>query len=315
MPSNYSYQPPLDLDAATQEFRPPEYDSDDDIEFFPDEALNHINDPESINMIKTLHREYSDTALRGYGSYVEFGMLDQYDADMHGDTTLRNPHTARVFMHFLSATSVSISVFERSQKDHSHFFMDSAASIADQGLWTYKLPLMAIHHQGLLHAMLAISSLHIAKLQNCSLAPALKHYMNSIKRIHKSAGSQRKRHLVTTLAATLLLAFYEVMTADLSKWTWHLSAATYLVQETDFAFMSYLFKTYQAQDESASPLRCDDDLISTIIGRTVSWDTPPDRTNPIDSFDTQKYEIYQDLFWWYARQDVYQSMMSGNPLL
>jgi hypothetical protein len=313
MPSSYSYQPPLDLDAATQEFREVDYNIENDIDFFPQEALGHINDPESINMIKTLHREYSDTALRGYGSFVETGMLDQYNADAHGNTTLRNPHTARVFMHFLSASSISISVFERSQKDHSHFFMDSAASIADQGLWTYKLPLMAVHHQGLLHAMLAISSLHIAKLQNCSLQPAMKHYMSSVKRIQKAVQNPQKRRLVTTLAGTLLISFYEVMTADLSKWTWHLSGATYLIQETDFAFMTYLSKTYQHELES--PLNCDDDLISMIIGRNVSWDTPPDRRNPVDSFDIEKYQIYQDLFWWYARQDVYQSMMSGNALL
>jgi hypothetical protein len=36
---------------------------------------------------------------------------------------------------------------------------------------------------------------------------------------------------------------------------------------------------------------------------------------PIDENDVQRRESYCDLFWWYCKQDVYQSMTSGKQLL
>lgn len=36
---------------------------------------------------------------------------------------------------------------------------------------------------------------------------------------------------------------------------------------------------------------------------------------PIAENDVQVQESYCDLFWWYCKQDVYQSMISGNQLL
>lgn len=50
---------------------------------------------------------------------------------------------------------------------------------SQQNLWTYILPLKALNHQGLLHAMLALASLHIARLQRASATPSYKHYGRS----------------------------------------------------------------------------------------------------------------------------------------
>ena len=35
----------------------------------------------------------------------------------------------------------------------------------------------------------------------------------------------------------------------------------------------------------------------------------------LSPFDLSRYELYQDLFWWYAKQDAYQSIVGGNGLL
>lgn len=42
------------------------------------------------------------------------------------------------------------------------------------------------------------------------------------------------------------------------------------------------------------------------LGEEWQWVTPKDIEN---------YEILRDLFWWYAKMDVYQSMLGGTKLL
>ena len=85
--------------------------------------------------------------------------------------------------------------------------------------------MMALHHQGLLHAMLALASLHIARLQGASVTPSFKHYAYALKRIHHCVGHPQKRHLISTVAASLLLGYYEVITGDQVKWSSHLLGA------------------------------------------------------------------------------------------
>lgn len=323
-------QSPLDLNEAAREYQIGVGESDYDVEMSPGQAFDMTKQGSKWELFRRLHNEQSDTIPRGYTSFLPPTMLDTYHAE-HYASPLKNPHTARVFIHFISATSKSISIFERQSQDSSELFLEPGSN-PEQGLWTYTLPMMALQHQGLLHAMLALSSLHIAKLQNGPTAPSMKHYTYSIKRIHNSVGKKNKRHLTTTLAATLLLAFYEVMTADHSKWCWHLRGASYLVQELNFKRMSYYFKREQteqsAQEEAlnyngirghqrrpSNPNIINVDLVSGLVGRTVDWKTPGNTPELEEPFDSQKYHIFQDLFWWYARQDTYQSIISGNRVL
>lgn len=69
----------------------------------------------------------------------------------------------------------------------------------------------------------------------------------------------------------------------------------------------------------------DENLISAIMG----WDTrytdygqvteneEPTRTHdkPLTEKEIETFEMQCDLFWWYAKQDMYQSIVSGNRLL
>ena len=206
---------------------------------------------------------------------------------------LKNPKTAQVFAHFIFATAPSLSIFERQPRNSSAMFTETPVPDYQQGLWTYTLPMMALHHQGLLHAMLSLASLHIAKLQGAAITPSFKHYAYALKRIHQCVGRTNKRHLPTTLAATLLLGFYEVMTADHQKWCSHLMGASRLMTEIDYRGMARKARRvhveHAAQDRlttldadmtlqmnipdvglSASLL--DEDLVSSLSGRRLVYD-------------------------------------------
>lgn len=49
-------------------------------------------------------------------------------------------------------------------------------------------------------------------------------------------------------------------------------------------------------------------------GHSIDNKIEPVRAS-IDEDDVQRRESYSDLFWWYCKQDVQQSMTSGKQLL
>jgi cell division protein FtsB len=324
--------------------------SDEEMEIPPDQTVRRLQENQrDFGMIVALHREHtSELSMRRYDTFIYAGILDHYRAEWVANP-LRNPKTARVFAHFIFATGPTLSIFERRPRNSSVMFSETPVPNYQQGLWTYILPMMALNHQGLLHAMLALASLHIAKLQGASVTPSYKHYAYALKRIHHCVGNRKKRHLPTTLAATLLLGFYEVMTADHLKWSSHLAGAKQLLVEIDFTGMTREYRRLKAEkaafenqndlEDSETALQernpnrtfkdlspaIDEGLVSTLIGRKLKYDefgrivedVPPPKLNtePKPPLDTAQYELYQDLFWWYARQDVYQAIISGNRLL
>jgi hypothetical protein len=219
-----------------------------------------------------------------------------------------------------------------------------------QALWTYTLPLRALSNQGLLHAMLALASLQIARIQDASPTPSFKHYAYSLKRLSRDLGNPQKRLSIPTLATSLLLAYYEVWTADPVKWSTHLVGAAQLLTELDFRSLTRearRLKAARTAEERQFPyqnpellidqqhfnkrleeraMMPDESLVSIIIGKKVNYDDfgmvveengarYEKRTNMSDKLDLQSYETYQDLYWWYTRHDAFQSMVSGNPLM
>jgi hypothetical protein len=227
---------------------------------------------------------------------------------------------------------------------------EGAAPAVQQSLWTYTLPLKALSNQGLLHAMLALASLQIAKLQGASLTPSYKHYAYSLKRLSRNLGHPKKRLSVTTLATSMLLAYYEVWTAEHVKWSTHLVGAAQLLTELDFRSLTRearRFKAAQNAEERQFPyqnpemlidqkdfnrkleeraMMPDPNLVSTIIGKKVNYDDfgmiledngvrYEKKTCLSGKLDLQGFETLQDLYWWYVRHDAFQSMVSGNPLM
>jgi hypothetical protein len=328
---------PLDLNEAAVQYHFSDYSSTDvddelsglDVELPPEQAV-HENQSDFAVITELRNACSSEIAVRGYNTFVYHGILDHYDPDQTA-SPLRNRHTACIFMHYLSSTAPSISIFSRPLNCSSSLFVDSSTLDSQQGIWTYTLPAMALNHQGLLHAILSLSSLHAAKLLNGPVTPSYKHYAYSIKRMRRCLVERKNRHLPSTLAATLLLGFYEVMTADHSKWTSHLKGASQLLKEINFRWLAHQFNNpahkwssdddlsqyaagdpLETQQQAPSWLDLDHHLIYRLSGGTISDKPIQTEAGP---FDAQRYLVYQDLFWWYAKQDVYQSVISGNRLL
>jgi len=198
--------------------------------------------------------------------------------------------------------------------------------------------------------MLALASLHIAKLQNGPVTAALKHYAIALRRIGKCLSSPTRRGQPATLAAAMLLAFFEVWAADHQKWINHLLGARQLVKEIDFAGMTRYIKSqkvqkrreermryYQAQQQGAGHnfyddrLRyqayvddVDENIIGMLMGKKLRYDQfghvvddslQDDGGKTYSPRDLELYETQRDLFWWYCKQDAYQGILGGGKLL
>ncbi|KAE9977439.1 hypothetical protein EG327_007740 [Venturia inaequalis] len=320
-------------EAAVENMDDDYYDvqSDEEMDISPGETVAELQATQrDFGIIIDLHRtNISDLSMRRYDAFIYAGILNQYHAEWVANP-LRNPKTARVFAHFIFATGPTLSIYERKSSNASSVFSEYPVRSQQQGLWTYNLPMMALNHQGLLHAMLALSSLHIAKLQNASVTPSYKHYAFAIKRIHHCVGNPKKKLLPTTLAATLLLGFYEVMTADHLKWSSHLAGAKQLIVEIPFRRITREMRRKRAEQaaredewglhfpDQALQARnpnltfkdltpaIDEHLVSTLIGRKIDYDdfghviddsARPQENNLPEDLDLTKYEMYQDLFW------------------
>ncbi|KAL8936767.1 MAG: hypothetical protein Q9211_004027 [Gyalolechia sp. 1 TL-2023] len=291
---------------------------------------------------------------RGFRSLTNFlnepNVLSSYRPSWLA-SPLMDPQTARVFCHFVTATAPTLSLHNRHPANPSVMFTGAPVPAAQRSLFTYTLPMMALTNQGLLHAQLALASLHIAKLQQTSATPSLKHYHYALRRVAKAVGHPDKRREIATLAATLLLGFFEVTTAEHNKWNSHLAGARELILEIDFAGMTKRINAYKAEmgmvrkggmydngheqryraqrrmsfDILRTDKEIDENLVSILMGYRTRYDEygqvaeisePPSHYHvPLGPKDVETFEIQCDLYWWYAKQDMYQSLISGNRLL
>ncbi|KAL9636002.1 MAG: hypothetical protein Q9164_003104 [Protoblastenia rupestris] len=309
--------------------------------------------PSDLGMMIAMSAQKNNGNIRSMTNFLnEPNVLAAYHP-AYAASPLRDAQTARIFCHFITATGPTLHVCERHPSNPAVIFSGRPVPKSQQSLWSYTLPMMALHHQGLLHAMLAMSSLHIAKLQQSSPTPSLRHYHYALRRVAKALGNQKKRRDPATLAATMLLGFYEVTTAEHNKWNSHLSGARELVTDIPFAKLTKRAEAYRRRQEEAEanayqrqndhgsshfPSRrvsgslssrlerqLDRGLISTIMGWETNYDNSGevldanwsslDSEEPITLREVEEYEVSLDLFWWYAKQDMYQSVISGNRLL
>lgn len=211
--------------------------------------------------------------------------------------------------------------------------------------------MLSFSHPALLQAILALGSLQIAKLQGAPPTASLRHYHLALRRIAKNVGRTGRRAQPANLAATLLLAFYEVWNSDHEKWSKHLLGARWIFREIPLAEMTrsmMAMKTEQRnrreqelkfqqtqggfaglnpQEEQYTGLyrdwdEIDVDLLRIITGKNLTYDEfgmiPEDfsaYTRPkkkITLKDVETYEKLSDLFWWYGKMDVYQSILGGT---
>jgi hypothetical protein len=196
--------------------------------------------------------------------------------------------------------------------------------------------------------MLALASLQIAKLQNGPITASLKHYAIGIRRVGKSLSSSSRRGQPATLAASMLLAFYECWCADHQKWSNHLLVAKHIVREIDFTGMTKYIRSVKEQkrrkerergfqqqsiggfyDDRSRQQEIDEDvdenIVGMLMGREIRYnqyglimdDVASDNgsTRSYTQRELDVYETQRDLFWWYCKQDVYQSILGGGRLL
>ncbi|KAI4742147.1 hypothetical protein E4T50_07443 [Aureobasidium sp. EXF-12298] len=282
---------------------------------------------------------------RYFDTFVFTGAMDSYRPE-HVANPLKNPATARVFAHFMSETAAVLTTSARQIWRLNPSSTDSKTMpMVRKCIWTHTLPMAALHHQGLLQSMLAISSLQIAKIQGASETPSLKHYAYALKRIHACVGNPKKRLSVPVFAASLLLGYYECMAANHANWQSHLNGARQLVVEMDFAGMTKTFKemkTAKARQDQQMPrfsatgipqispdqspqdilldqmYEADENIVGAICGTGVSYDRYGhigEAMPPPQPFNLETYDTLKDLYWWYCKQDAYHSLISTDPLM
>jgi hypothetical protein len=220
-------------------------------------------------------------------------------------------------------------------------------------------PIISFNHPALLQAMLALGSLQMAKLQGIPATASMKHYHLSLRRIAKNYQSPTRRTQPATLAATLLLGFYEVWNSDHDKWCKHMWGARAIIKEIPLKEMTKavmqlkrrrrqrlldLRNRRQQQhprnaggfDAFGIPTGEDDSneqpdltdvnagFVSQITGMTVSYedfghiyneDGHKKSSRRYTERDIETYEHLSDLYWWYCKMDVYQSVLGGTKLL
>ena len=199
--------------------------------------------------------------------------------------------------------------------------------------------------------MLALGSLQMARLQGAPPTASMKHYHLSLRRIARNCGSPSRRVQPATLAATMLLGFYEVWNSDHDKWCKHLWGARAILREIPIRDMTkkiialkreqrqYLqaFNSGYGDEPFANAIvgerdidQVDSSLVAQLSGRPVGYeDNTPNVTTSASAFtfqawsasshytekDIETYELIADVFWWYCKMDVYQSILGGTPLL
>lgn len=184
----------------------------------------------------------------------------------------------------------------------------------------------------------------------------MKHYHLSLRRISKNYQNVHKRTQLATLAATLLLSFYEVWNSDHDKWCKHMWGARAIFRELPLVKktqdMLALKRAMRSQgqpygsqgynnftDDPASLFSMDDvdpGLVAHITGQPVvafagasedgldqglraghnhTHSTPRPSTREYTERDVKDYESLTDLFWWFCKMDIYQSVLGGTRLL
>ena len=326
-------------------------ETDDDIDM---QDTNAVNAPvRSKPWIMAMPTRSSDQGAEPAATFISYNNLLAYYRPSPFASPLLEPESAQIFSHFITSAGPAISIFERCPANRSLMGPVSSSSPGYQNLFSYILPCKALEHQALLHAMLAISSFHLARMTGQTPTASYRHYHYALRRVRKAVGLPQRRRQVETFAATLMLGYYEVLDAEHSKWSNHIVGGSKLIHEFNFAGMSQRVRRMRARvkeqqaylqsqglwsdvpganqgwgyiDDTFSRAEAgvDEGLASVLMGRPVNYDDfrhIPDKFDDsqadqsLSEHDMYEFRIRCDLYWWYCKQDLYQSLVSGSPLL
>ena len=285
------------------------------------------------------------------GSYHPFtnesNILATYMPKFH-NSPLMHPATAKIFCHFVAATGPLLSSYGRHTVNPALFFSGTRVPKSHQALWTYTIPTLALSSRALLQSMLALAALQISRLQHTPLTIPIKHYHFALKRVAHNVSIPSKRDTIPTLAATLLLGHFEVISGDHAKWNSHLAGARQLMIEVDFRgmtkriidekarlaseinmdwsrpFVNAQFQSYG--DELPwvpDPNSVDEGVVSQMTGIKIKYDrhgsvvdeSKQNSKGPLNEKEMDDYQTYRDLFWFFTKLDMIQSLIRGRRLL
>ncbi|KAK4208385.1 hypothetical protein QBC37DRAFT_78976 [Rhypophila decipiens] len=225
------------------------------------------------------------------------------------DSPLTNGHTAALFWHFINVVAPTISLYESSGMYNGRFALVKPIPVKvpyaapEVSLWTESFPMMSFHHPALLQAMLALSSLHSAKLQQVPPTAAMKHYHLALRRTARNIQDPSKKAHPATAACMLLLAYFEMWMPDFERWRNHLNGLSQLFNDGPSVNAGAVVVT--AGEWSFTVQRPANE---NILGAGLS--IASGRRSP-EEFD-QLREVYWSLF----RMDVFQSFLGGtSPFL
>ncbi|ROV91661.1 hypothetical protein VMCG_09226 [Cytospora schulzeri] len=307
-----------------------------------DDLSNGISHPGLMvaNCLQTPVDLYG-TQIRSFQSLAGENILTNYSPSPT-DTPLNDPQTAAVFWYFVNVTAPALSLFERNPLDPSRMFSGQTIPKTHQHIWTYVFPVSSFQHPALLQAILAIGSLQMALLKGDIPTASWLHYQLCIRRSSKNYQSSSRRAHPATLAATLLLGFYEVWSSNHERWCTHMIGARQLIKETPFSEMSRQILAIHQQRrqrwveiQAQNPFGAlmpqldhvnheladvDLGLVSRLSGKPVrflnpqgspTWESKPRRCT---DRDLENFELMMDLYWWFCKMDVYQSTLGASKL-
>ncbi|KAL8298386.1 hypothetical protein RB600_003080 [Gaeumannomyces tritici] len=319
-------------------------DSDDDFDVTDgDLVTSEANHSRSMEAGHPGRNDYRAVGMRLLPPLVDCGsgILDSYNPRA-GSSPLNDSQVAAVFQHFINVTAPSMSLYERSPFDPQRIPPEGAPTRKlRRHIWAYTFPYLSLNHPALLQGILAMGSLQMAMLQGVPATVSMKHYHLSLRRIARNYRSPIKRATPATLAATLLLGFYEVWNSDHEKWCKHLYGARTLLKEIPIQAMTKAATAYKRDQDIAAQAKVpyggngtiaqdfrnsiiDTDLLSRLTGLPVDYEAYGQAEHPDDRLwrqnmstekDMENYEQIVDLFWWYCKMDVYQSILGGTLLL
>ncbi|KAK5651568.1 hypothetical protein OQA88_11933 [Cercophora sp. LCS_1] len=289
--------------------------ADSEDEPIPDTSLAHLESNDlGVQVARRIESslDLQGVRLRSFTAVNACNILDTY-MPSSANSPLNDPHTAAVFWYFVNMTGPNI------------------------------FPIIAFSHPALMQAMLALGSLQMAKVQGTPPTAAMKHYHLSLRRVAKNYQSPTKRTQPATLAATLLLGFYEVWNSDHEKWCKHMWGARAIIRELPLREMTREIlalkrEKRQREMEAQSKHQCDgscfslhsgmeaglDDidlgLISQLTGQAVNYGesghvlngSPEKQARRYTERDIETYESLSDLYWWFCKMDIYQSFLGGT---
>ncbi|KAK4126323.1 fungal transcriptional regulatory-like protein [Parathielavia appendiculata] len=317
--------------------------AESDDEATPDPHLFHLDANDlGIEVAKRLEPQHDlyGVQIRSFACLADANVVDTYTPSS-ASSPLNDRQTAAVFWYFVNVTGQSMSLYERHPFDPTPMFQGIPVPKQRQHIWTYTFPIMAFNHPALMQAILALGSLQMAKLQEAPPTAAMKHYHLSLRRIAKNYQSPTRRSQPATLAATLLLGFYEVWNSDHDKWCKHMWGARAVIRDIPFGQLTREVLAYrqrqrelQMRDHQCNQLcfashgdlsldlsAVDTDLIFQLTGRKVTYDmgqgrvvSDSTRSSRLTERDVERYGHLCDLYWWYCKMDVYQSILGGTRL-